>query len=779
MPSTNYNGYIYFLWPPFTLIILILILQVLTIPADDIRREKGTFTREKNLLFLKNILDLESNGTLVLNQDIRQKYKLAEMSFTDIFAGPEPVFEVTKRGKSGPPGRKSQGTLDGWVTGKSSNSSKGSSGNTNKVKKQSPAEIEAEMRRMKEQNQRFKEEMKQRAEEARKQKMEEKAKEKERKKEETRLVRELLTEWKKPREDLECEDLKALPEARPVHCKIPNHLFGDFLGLLEFFNSFAGVLETNDTFSHGVTFKILEKALGQSDSPTKGGFYEILRFMLQALFDLQQEEDEEVRLDAKNLANVNVLDLDKNILGKDEDIANQIRSATQMARWCMKHQGQPIKSLHMDEHSISEILRLHLESSGAYRSDKSLLWLYQQRGGYKLSDDPGLQFRMDEPQILEALTTHTVYELSLDDKMKILHCLQLQIMSYATVRDEIDEKFNELTEAKSELRNHQIGENKRQKQFEEAEKAKRKEEKIQKKEEELKEKEATEPQKASEKQTDRQKEAVLAQKEKEEKDRLRKEEIQRSIAYDTERELMNRVAELRHKAGPHCLGRDRAYRRFWILESLPGLYVEHDDEFVGECLPNPTKIDPDAQPMDEARALLKVRQMLDVKSEDSKGGSDKENDNQEEENTNKTYAKKPVLNSQQKVLSTKNGTLEIASTSKPELMTSVNGEVVNGDVIKSEILSSSEPMSVDIKPEIETKLKPEMWGICIPDKDKCTVHSTILPKTHWSYISSVEDFDKLIESLNPRGNFSFSIFFFLSPILFNFSDLQFCQFFLF
>merc|ERR1712029_647246 len=194
---------------------------------------------------------------------------------------------------------------------------------------------------------------------------------------------------------------------------------------------------------------------------------------------------------------------------------------------------------------------------------------------------------------------------------------------------------------------------------------------IQKKEEELKEKEATEPQKASEKQTDRQKEAVLAQKEKEEKDRLRKEEIQRSIAYDTERELMNRVAELRHKAGPHCLGRDRAYRRFWILESLPGLYVEHDDEFVGECLPNPAKIDPDAQPMDEARALLKVRQMLDVKSEDSKGGSDKENDNQEEENTNKTYAKKPVLNSQQKVLSTKNGTLEIASTSKPELMTSI------------------------------------------------------------------------------------------------------------
>ena len=89
--------------------------------------------------------------------------------------------------------------------------------------------------------------------------------------------------------------------------------------------------------------------------------------MLQALFDLQQEEDEEVKLDAKNLANVKVTDLDKNILGKNEDIANQIRSATKMARWCMQHQGQPIKNLHMDEYSLTEILRLHLESSGAYR----------------------------------------------------------------------------------------------------------------------------------------------------------------------------------------------------------------------------------------------------------------------------------------------------------------------------------------------------------------------------------------------------------------------------
>lgn len=58
-------------------------------------------------------------------------------------------------------------------------------------------------------------------------------------------------------------------------------------------------------------------------------------------------------------------------------------------RFFLAKGGQALHELHMDEHSITEILRLHLEASGGYRSDKSLLWNYQQKGGYRLSDDPG------------------------------------------------------------------------------------------------------------------------------------------------------------------------------------------------------------------------------------------------------------------------------------------------------------------------------------------------------------------------------------------------------
>lgn len=219
---------------------------------------------------MKNLIDPEDHGVLKLEESVRTRYKLDELAFTDIFAGPEPVFEMTKRGKCGP-ARKSQGTLDGWVKGgKSSQANGKNSSGPHKVKKQTAAEIEAEMKRMKEQNERFKQEMKQRAEEAKKKKMVDKAKEKERKKEEKKLLAEILAEWKKPKEDLECDDLRELPTTLPVQCKVPNHLFGDFLSLLEFFHDFGNVLETRDTFTDGVTFKTLEKAFGDSFSP-KGG----------------------------------------------------------------------------------------------------------------------------------------------------------------------------------------------------------------------------------------------------------------------------------------------------------------------------------------------------------------------------------------------------------------------------------------------------------------------------------------------------------------------------
>merc|ERR1712223_2254244 len=115
-------------------------------------------------------------------------------------------------------------------------------------------------------------------------------------------------------------------------------------------------------------------------------------------------------------------------------------------------------------------------------------------------------------------------------------------------------------EAKADLRAHFIEENKRQRQVDEAEKAKRKEERLQKKEDEIKAQENNQKTATSDNAdgvensekkveadtiavqippelllTDRQREGIQAQKDKEDREKLKKEEIKKSEAYMKER----------------------------------------------------------------------------------------------------------------------------------------------------------------------------------------------------------------------------------------------------
>ena len=62
------------------------------------RREKGIYTKEKNLLFLKNVTEMGKNGNYVIKSKTAVKHKVSEIQFTNIFSGPQPVFEIT-RGK--------------------------------------------------------------------------------------------------------------------------------------------------------------------------------------------------------------------------------------------------------------------------------------------------------------------------------------------------------------------------------------------------------------------------------------------------------------------------------------------------------------------------------------------------------------------------------------------------------------------------------------------------------------------------------------------------------
>ena len=98
------------------------------------------------------------------------------------------------------------------------------------------------------------------------------------------------------------------------------------------------------------------------------------------------------------------------------------------------------------------------------------------------------------------------------------------------------------------------------------------------------------------------------------------------------------------------------------------------------------------------------------------------------------------------MLSAKNGTL--ATSVALEAPSTSNGPMpmVNGGT--EEVKTC--PVLVKREPTTATASSLP-WGACLADAESCTVHSTILPKTTWSYFSTIEEVDEVIERLNPRG----------------------------
>lgn len=654
-----------------------------------LRRKKSTYTKDRNHLFIKHFV-FKVDGIWKLKSNAYKRYEIGKIKFENIFAGSPPKFLQTdsskkqsKKSSQSTPVKsptkngsinkvKKQESIDKYLKPKvekdqksplkkrDSTGVKAEKGKINGKKSVDKRKSTEEIieRELQEKRRKMMEHQQQLIE-----RKQQKQLDIQRKKDEKKKLEEFMKEWNKTREDLELEDLKELPVPVPVELDTPNEYFGQIAMLYEFFQTFSEQVGVKTFFPAGITLEILDRAVSKSE--ITGPLNDLLQLLLAAIFKLQEDEEDEIgeTYDSAALIEYENLDADK------KDIS------TVATNWPQACQGVSIKQLTLDATTVTEILRLHLLSCGCRVTETCARWRNQEKGGYTSCDDPAVVFRTEHRHIIETLSEKNIAALSVRDKILVLECLINQLAMFAVIRDIVHENVENNRLKKVELRMALAAEIRREKELALMKKKKPAEKPDPTKPEE----ESPAPPPAPELSKEH-----IEKLEKEISDK--KESLKRQL-----NDLY--VENMKVQLGP--LGSDRAYRRFWIFPSIPGIFVEDDEQNLPPCLPRGT---PAPNPV-----LMKEKDTI-------------------------SYVKKLF----QKEYNKEN--LGVLSTGSPKKTNGIRYSCILNDGFAS-------------KDEPANKLPLTCWG----ENETCPVHSAQVPRTRWSYYRTENDLETLINSLNTRG----------------------------
>lgn len=722
---------------------------VWTVSSDNIRRKKkdphSMLTKDKLKLFLKQCIEYNDIRMLTIKRDVYKKY-VDDGNITSLasfFIGKSPTFELSKaladkkekekkekikekrkekakekekvkdgggkvtkakkekdqkapkenggakgpttNGKGGgnktPKGEKNgkQTTITQFTTKEETKKAKPTAADLEKAKKL--AEDMARKRKEKE------------AEDAERQKR--LAEERERQRQEMQLlVQTTVKNLNAIKDDLELQDQKPLPPTNPVNTLIPQSYFADAIMVQEIIYSYTTILEDKDKFRNGINLSLLERAiLGRE---VAGPLSDILQVLLGSIFSFQIEEHNEVNLEYER----------RNIQFKDATPpARQtlIKDATVAARWSMRYLNAHLFELPIDATTLTELLRLHFLMSGAKLNEASAKWQISERGGYQNHDDPGLFLRENHPHILKALATRTVYELPIQDTMIILKCLVDQLMTYSSMRDAIEERMEKANKSKVSIKNLIIAERKREGQL-----ANEKKEALEEVRKGMEAFQGTDEEKA-------------AHKEKLDKEAENKIKSLEHYAEKEKQKFLDELEALRREVFDYqlYLGSDRAYRSYWLFESLPGLFIEHMP-FGGICVDKTVENIPGLANCPTEKRYMFIKNMLHEKNNYNVNTNDKEN--------------------------------KISNMLEKKVNTSVNA---SAEVKTEGSADDSKPTveAIEIKKEVPKEPPTQLELLmCTGDGSTCLIHRKEHPgRLTWSYLHTEEEINALIDSLNTRG----------------------------
>lgn len=560
-----------------------------TIPASRISRNKFSLTRDKMRLFLKHHLSSKSSryDTLSIKEESIHKFGLDHLQWEDIFKGPTPNFDddttvlkaFTKRTSNGG---------DVVVYNTSNNDSEVADNSEEEttsiqmVKKKSTlltaqkakfhkrqeklkassaskeiSDKETTGKKKKGNKQKLKEKSK--LQKAKKKKgkgkaapvepeepvntKEDKLEEKKRLKEARRKFEEDTRLWTEKRDDLLCDDLKLLPAPTPVDCDIDSNLFGDSLVILEFINSFKEYLNDFSTpFPSGISTDLFAQIL--NDSEIYGPYSDLLLILFDTILIANRNDNVDLEGDLK-INNAN--DEEFSNLNEDDDSTN-FSSNNFSNHWVATYFGtrEQLSKLRLNPFTLSELLRIYILKARSTNLKKS-----------RYIDDEYVELAIK-------LTTKNVFVFNQEERMCLFKLLLEDIVKIPVIRQKIEDSMEEISGLKTQirhinaafskwLRDHPVRLRIRKKKPSDATDNKEEEGTV----EEPQENEASE-----------------AEKEQYKKEKSQREQqIKKSIS-----ELKQQIRLLSSFCRPRPLGLDRAFRRYWIFQSVPGLLVEHPIE---------------------------------------------------------------------------------------------------------------------------------------------------------------------------------------------------------
>uniref|UniRef100_A0A914YWF8 PHD-type domain-containing protein n=1 Tax=Panagrolaimus superbus TaxID=310955 RepID=A0A914YWF8_9BILA len=426
------------------------------IEHSAISRPKAVGSRVKMRLFMRKLTELRGNK-VVLSKSTIEQYQLTGRHWEEFFTGPLPDFPKSERRK--PFGyinenkRKAESPPQSPVVAKKQRASKSTGGKVKKEVQQQQdllKDVFEQARSLQiedlpkwEQNQRVLsdaeiDELKEAIKIAQEDKRE---REKDRKK----LEKEAAAAHKRPRDDLQCDDLKPLPELKFL--QLPSYLtpesFSQVLSISQFFYTFSNFFEDIEITLKDCILALYQNG-GKNDSLVK-----ILTALLKCRAICVEKEDGDE-------ANPKV---DNEMSNETYAVFNNKKHGGRIAELNKLH--EKYRTLHgiappfltVNWVTISEVLRLNLIISGYCPMGLVYQTRVSKRGAIQCYEDPVYAHLLEDPTIAEKLETLSIFDLTFDERMTLIDILREQLLTFCTFRDIQEERIVKLPDLRKQIKN--------------------------------------------------------------------------------------------------------------------------------------------------------------------------------------------------------------------------------------------------------------------------------------------------------------------------------------